>query len=529
MAPGRAFLLGALALQALGAQVCLYEHPDYEGAFNCYTADSSWIGLTWNDRVSSITVSESTEVTVYEHITYGGASLTFDQDVPDLSIFGFDNKLSSMKVGTTDDMHQAVCFYYHLNYLGAKFCANPGTFNSMPSGWNDHITSLKLAPGYKVQLYADSNLGGSTLSVSASNANLVPSSFNDVISSFVVSLITNPCTSSQNCDLFPDVTSVSVTDMNGKPPRKGQDLRVTMRLSNSASQSGMVKVTPYLTSSRFNDYANVQLTAKYVSIGAGATIDVSVKVDTFILDGSTKKRFAVGRGNYEINRVVVESARGNTASDSTFTGKSFTVSASNAVLPIVLFDAGYLSGITGGYSKKPSTYIKEVFTRPSEVYHPSTSTYDSHARGFDQMMDVQHLSSPVPGLSINTESGTCEQATAYATTVLGLATDWKGNVGTNLNHHGFDYIISMSPDQGGGVACGWINVQVSGYINRDLNRQQIILAHESGHLFGSPHCDLTAPSSQYVMCSGERHPHYINDEIFVWFDGSRNLMSNRFD
>ncbi|KAJ9465497.1 hypothetical protein DIPPA_00744 [Diplonema papillatum] len=289
--------------------------------------------------------------------------------------------------------------------------------------------------------------------------------------------------------------------MNGKPPRKGQDLRVTMRLSNSASQSGMVKVTPYLTSSRFNDYADVQLTAKYVSIGAEATIDVSVKVDTFILDGSTNKRFAVGRGNYEINRVVVECARGNTASDSTFTGKSFTVSASNAVLPIVLFDDGYLSGITGGYSKKPSTYIREVFTRPSEVYHPSTSTYDSHARGFDQMTDVQHLSSPVPGLSFDTESETepCDQAAAYAKTVLGLATDWKGVVGTNLNHHGFDYVISLSPDLAGGVACSGINVQVSGYIDTDLNRRQIIGVHESGHMFGSLRPDCTVSAIRHVL------------------------------
>jgi hypothetical protein len=71
-------------------------------------------------------------------------------------------------------------------------------------------------------------------------------------------------------------------------------------------------------------------------------------------------------------------------------------------------------------------------------------------------------------------------------------------------------------------------VQVSGFINRDVDRQQVILVHESGHVFGSPHCGDVGNGSGgslqgYVMCSGEKHERY--PESFVWHSTSIEQMS----
>ncbi|XXX82467.1 hypothetical protein WMF30_27310 [Sorangium sp. So ce134] len=50
--------------------------------------------------------------------------------------------------------------------------------------------------------------------------------------------------------------------------------------------------------------------------------------------------------------------------------------------------------------------------------------------------------------------------------MLGLTRDWdidelNGNI-TDPDHHGLDILIGLTPEHGGGAACGWLGVQVSG-------------------------------------------------------------------
>jgi hypothetical protein len=52
---------------------------------------------------------------------------------------------------------------------------------------NDDITSLKVASGYQVTLYADDNFGGASLTKTADDASLVDDDWNDKVSSLVVS------------------------------------------------------------------------------------------------------------------------------------------------------------------------------------------------------------------------------------------------------------------------------------------------------------------------------------------------------
>jgi hypothetical protein len=148
------------------------------------------------------------------------------------------------------------------------------------------------------------------------------------------------------------------------------------------------------------------------------------------------------------------------------------------------------------------------------------------------VLNVRHLFRAFPGFpgENTTTEGYCEDATAYGTKALGLSAPWSSQPqGTRPERHGFDYLMALSPDMGGGVACGWLDVQVSSLINKDIDRQQVIAVHETGHLFGAPHCDDVGNGSGgslqgYVMCSGEKHAHY--PEAFVWHSTSRAMMNS---
>jgi len=78
--------------------ICFYEHVNYQGATFCASADSSWIGSAWNDRVSSVKVTAGYKVQLFEHINAGGRSLTLSADTPNLVSVGFNDAASSYKV-----------------------------------------------------------------------------------------------------------------------------------------------------------------------------------------------------------------------------------------------------------------------------------------------------------------------------------------------------------------------------------------------------------------------------------------------
>lgn len=81
--------------------VCFYAEVDYGGTSFCASADSSWVGNDWNDRVSSVKVQAGYQVTLFNDISYGGASLVLTGNEPNLGNRGFNDRLSSFRVGTS--------------------------------------------------------------------------------------------------------------------------------------------------------------------------------------------------------------------------------------------------------------------------------------------------------------------------------------------------------------------------------------------------------------------------------------------
>jgi hypothetical protein len=103
-----------------------------------------------------------------------------------------DPELNAAAV-TTDTITSApACFYRHINYQGETSCTNANVANLISSGWNDRISSIKVASGYTVELFEHVNYLGRSLKLSADTSDLMAEGFNDIASSMK---ITAPATS----------------------------------------------------------------------------------------------------------------------------------------------------------------------------------------------------------------------------------------------------------------------------------------------------------------------------------------------
>jgi uncharacterized protein (DUF1800 family) len=80
-----------------------------------------------------------------------------------------------------------VCFFEHVNYGGAKFCVGVGKAN-VSAAWNDRVSSVRVPAGLRVELRQHYNAGGRKLVLTGHTASLVPLAFNDLLSSYAVSL-----------------------------------------------------------------------------------------------------------------------------------------------------------------------------------------------------------------------------------------------------------------------------------------------------------------------------------------------------
>ncbi|WP_442845763.1 hypothetical protein [Leeuwenhoekiella sp. H156] len=320
-----------------------------------------------------------------------------------------------------------------------------------------------------------------------------------------------------------DIIAIDVSNLNNETPIKGDEIAIKIQIQNTSSKSGKAIVSPKLSSSRFSDYKNVTLPTVEKQIAAGETATLTLNVGPFFQDAYNGKHYALGRGEY-----FIESVNVNDVPDTDYSGRVFKINSSNVLLVPVLYNASYLNKTNANVSMKK--YLEDAFTRRVELYSKS-DTYTDYDGGFDEMMGVKQLFYPIQTINVSDhplDDGLCEKAIALGGETLGLLDDWKGPVGTQPENHGFDYLMVATPDSFGGVACGWINVQISGLFDFDLsiNRAQIVMIHETSHLFGSPHCD---PLQGYVMCSGEKHRKYLDQGIYVYHEDSKNQMSNRWD
>lgn len=167
-------------------EVILFENADYDGEAIRFSYDNDVDDLTkwnllgerkgkWNDKISSVKIGKDTRVTLFEHVGYGGASITFEGDgeddyyIPDLHSIGWGDIISSLKIRRTavPEPNQAILFE-HVNYDGEALYLEAGQEFSdlreagMQGGktWNDKISSIKIGKDAMVRVWTDINYTG---------------------------------------------------------------------------------------------------------------------------------------------------------------------------------------------------------------------------------------------------------------------------------------------------------------------------------------------------------------------------------
>jgi hypothetical protein len=82
---------------------------------------------------------------------------------------------------------QGACFYQDINYRGSYFCLGAGEeLDSMPSGANDRVSSIKVFGGASITVYRDPRFRGEALRFDSDVRDLQREDFNDEISSIAI-------------------------------------------------------------------------------------------------------------------------------------------------------------------------------------------------------------------------------------------------------------------------------------------------------------------------------------------------------
>lgn len=182
---------------------CFYEDIHFRGRHFCVAPGERLQSLPsgMGDKVSSVRVIGSVEVTVFGDPGLRGRSARFIGDVADLRREGWNDQISSLEVrrassgwrggdrppvwGNQPIPREGACFYSDANFRGQYFCAPRGaTYNSLPAGFNDRISSIRVF-GSDVRIFQDRNFGGRSTEIRSDVPNL-RGTWRDTVSSIRV-------------------------------------------------------------------------------------------------------------------------------------------------------------------------------------------------------------------------------------------------------------------------------------------------------------------------------------------------------
>ena len=180
---------------------CFYEDINFGGEYFCVRQGDRITSIPsgMGDKISSIRVLGNAEVTVFRDSNLRGRSARLINDARDLRAESWNDQISSLNVSLGRDYsaygnnngngrgrargrnaqndrwndsntpvwgrNQAVpregaCFYEDANFRGEYFCVPRGaTYTSLPSGFNDRISSVRVI-GAEVRIFQDRDFRG---------------------------------------------------------------------------------------------------------------------------------------------------------------------------------------------------------------------------------------------------------------------------------------------------------------------------------------------------------------------------------
>ena len=180
--------------------VCFYEDVSFRGRYFCArpgeTLPSIPSGL--GNKISSIRILGRTEVVVFRTARFRGPSAQFGTDVRNLKTEGWNDSISSARIGNATYEwgrnrppvwgnqpmpRQGACFYKDAGFRGQYFCVPRGaSYTLVPPGFNDQISSIRLIRASGAMIFADRDFSGRSSRIVADVPNL-RGSWGDRISS----------------------------------------------------------------------------------------------------------------------------------------------------------------------------------------------------------------------------------------------------------------------------------------------------------------------------------------------------------
>ena len=170
-------------------QPSFYTECLYEGTYKTLPAglypDLSILGLAINDVISSVRVPVGFQIELYKNANFvenqTGEKITLTTDNNNLIPSGFDNTISSIKIS------EVPVFYSESFYLGGFVSLTQGDYPDLTL-FDNLISSVRVPPGYQVELYKNIYFGGDKLTLTTNNNLLLLSGFDEVTSSIKVTV-----------------------------------------------------------------------------------------------------------------------------------------------------------------------------------------------------------------------------------------------------------------------------------------------------------------------------------------------------
>jgi len=202
------------------AGACFYQDANFRGMYFCVRQGDNLDRVPGgiNDKISSIRVIGNVDVVVFRDARFRGESARFSDDVRNLQREGWNDLISSMRVGNSswgnrrdrgdrdrgdrdrgdrdrddrdrgdrdggtiarkmpvwgnDNMpREGACFFSEPEFRGQRFCVpRGGSYPLLPPGFNDRIESIRIERSF-VMIFEDKDYDGRTLRLTSSVPNL---------------------------------------------------------------------------------------------------------------------------------------------------------------------------------------------------------------------------------------------------------------------------------------------------------------------------------------------------------------------
>lgn len=177
----------ALTLGTAQANCEVFEHINYAGGRLSLLPGQVMpsVGPAWNDRISSVQVSNSCRLVAFQHDNYEGDRRVFNVNTSSVGNL-WNDQISSLKCQCPTPPQPACLMYEHSNFAGQVLSVR-GKLNSVGPSWNDKVSAVRVPDNCQLTVYQDIDYEGDSRSFGPSGVAYVGNLWNDQISSAVCS------------------------------------------------------------------------------------------------------------------------------------------------------------------------------------------------------------------------------------------------------------------------------------------------------------------------------------------------------